>query len=953
MKKLLASTLAATLIAIAPPCAPYPGVHAATAAEYDVCETFDGFESGAYSSEYLIPEKKDAFVVQDGNNRLCRVNVTSETGDAAGSVFTTPNIAINGETVFSFKIRNARSSEGSVVASLRADRGSADEYKTIINFVKLADGVITYLPQMSPVAESISNDTMADITVTLNYNTGTIRVYRNGVLKVSVDDYRTVRNGSWADFYMESCLFRFQTIVKATPDTAEEPYMAETYLDDIIYCNDTVPDSGIVASGNTIYYKSESGIYSPVDVLKDGRLQSRVLTVNNSSDVRTVNLILAHKSGSELRDVSASDRVELQPGMASVVTCDITVDASESGDRLEAYLWDSAEGLRPLSLKSGYTRPAVENPITSELEYLFNKNGKGVHPRITASKADFDRIRNDASLNGWKQSVISDADAVLTANINVSGPDYIYYSTTSDVMLGVAHRVLDFMKKLGMAYQLTGDTGYSDKAYEIMTKAGEFPDWNPGHFLGTAEMTAAFAIGYDWMYDAFSDEQRSFIEGCILSHGLSEGKEAYDGTGDTENTGWWQMVNHNWNVVCNSGMIVGAVALADVCPDLCFEIIDTATTNLGYALRRFAPDGAWDEGYDYVEFILQTLSNAQSSVVNSFGTDFGIGAYPGMDSIGDFMIHMTGKNASNNLHDAVCVPVNTPELMWLAQVYDKPVYGAFRMKYIERNHLSPTPLDLIYYDSEYTRADAELNLDAHFGDMEYISHRSSWDENALWLSAHGGNVTVNHGHADCGSFVFEALGERWAWDLGPDTYTASGYFDENSRYLFYRARAEGHNVIVIDPDTSAGQELDGTGIVTRFDVTGTEPCTEMNLTSAYDTKADSVVRTFRLTDNRSNAVVEDYIKLKSSSNSVYWFMHTTADIIITDDNTAELTLNGKKLRVDFEVSSGIAVLTTEDAVPLTDTGVIQNSGNSSYRKLQLKVSGSEEFTITARLTPIV
>jgi hypothetical protein len=37
-----------------------------------------------------------------------------------------------------------------------------------------------------------------------------------------------------------------------------------------------------------------------------------------------------------------------------------------------------------------------------------------------------------------------------------------------------------------------------------MLAAAAFSDWNPSHFLDVAEMTAALAIGYDWLYEEVS-----------------------------------------------------------------------------------------------------------------------------------------------------------------------------------------------------------------------------------------------------------------------------------------------------------------------------------------------------------------------------------------------------------------------------------------------------------------
>ena len=64
---------------------------------------------------------------------------------------------------------------------------------------------------------------------------------------------------------------------------------------------------------------------------------------------------------------------------------------------------------------------------------------------------------------------------------------------------------------LAMAYILTKDAKYAEGLYDIFEAAGNFPDWNPQHFLDVAEMTCAFAIGYDWLYDYWSDEQKKFL----------------------------------------------------------------------------------------------------------------------------------------------------------------------------------------------------------------------------------------------------------------------------------------------------------------------------------------------------------------------------------------------------------------------------------------------------------
>src|SRR5690554_352124 len=57
------------------------------------------------------------------------------------------------------------------------------------------------------------------------------------------------------------------------------------------------------------------------------------------------------------------------------------------------------------------------------------------------------------------------------------------------------------------------------------------------------------------------------------------------------------------------------------------------------------------------------------------------------------------------------------------------------------------------------------------GDSPVALMRSSWtDPNAIFVGFKAGAANVNHAHMDVGSFVLDALGERWAMDFGAQSY---------------------------------------------------------------------------------------------------------------------------------------------------------------------------------------
>lgn len=63
-------------------------------------------------------------------------------------------------------------------------------------------------------------------------------------------------------------------------------------------------------------------------------------------------------------------------------------------------------------------------------------------------------------------------------------------------------------------------------------------------------MTAAFAIAYDWLYDAWTPSNRTAIMSAIVNNGLNVGLPAYTDA----SYGWWtgrngEVISGNWNCV--------------------------------------------------------------------------------------------------------------------------------------------------------------------------------------------------------------------------------------------------------------------------------------------------------------------------------------------------------------------------------------------------------------------
>ena len=131
-------------------------------------------------------------------------------------------------------------------------------------------------------------------------------------------------------------------------------------------------------------------------------------------------------------------------------------------------------------------------------------------------------------------------------------------------LLAISRIALKRIYYLSYAYRMTGDKKYAHRAEQEMLAVSRFTDWNPTHFLDVGEMVMALAIGYDWLYDQWTPEQRQYIEKALFKKGVEQTRDLYLGVYDNTTyigndgkvtdfyVGWYDSEN-NWNPVCNGG----------------------------------------------------------------------------------------------------------------------------------------------------------------------------------------------------------------------------------------------------------------------------------------------------------------------------------------------------------------------------------------------------------------
>ena len=279
----------------------------------------------------------------------------------------------------------------------------------------------------------------------------------------------------------------------------------------------------------------------------------------------------------------------------------------------------------PLLAATEPKTPSLSAPSAAEILARLRPG----HPRLLASRDDFaqlkKRIASEARLQSWQTGLGNQARDILSAEPSrYEIPDGLR-------LLATSRRVVERVHTLALLYRLEGDDRYAERAWRELEAAAKFPDWNPRHFLDTAEMTHAFAIGYDWLYDAWTPEHRVLLRQAMVEKGFKPALALYRAHSS------WTKMRHNWNQVCNGGIGMGALALADVEPQIAGEILHDALESLPLAMAEFSPDGAWKEGPGYWNYATSYNVVFLAGLETALGTDFGLSKMAGFSETGFFL----------------------------------------------------------------------------------------------------------------------------------------------------------------------------------------------------------------------------------------------------------------------------------------------------------------------------
>lgn len=521
------------------------------------------------------------------------------------------------------------------------------------------------------------------------------------------------------------------------------------------------------------------------------------------------------------------------------------------------------------------------------------------HPRILLCKGAEKALKKQAKLpvwNGLYESILQACDTMLGLPVNER-------VVVGRRLLATSRENLRRILFLGFAYRMTGEKRYSDRAEAEMLKAASFSDWNPSHFLDVAEMTAALAIGYDWLYPKLSETSRRTIRTAILEKGLkpSFGKE-HDAILNAPT---------NWNQVCHCGMAYGALAVAETEPDLARRTIERAVEKVRIPMRHYAPDGAYPEGYAYWEYGTSFNVLLISAMENAFGTDFGLCDAPGFLESGKFMLHMVTPQLRSFCYSDCSTDAGLlPALFWFyRKTGDASILcnqGWLLQADSRKNHLQDRLLPLLFVWGQGASLDKPTVPETLYwkggGDNPVFLMRSGWnDPDALYVGVKMGTPGASHAHMDVGSFIFEADGVRWAIDMGGEDYDrlekrgvdlwngAQG----SQRWEVFRYNNKAHNTLTFNDKP---QSIKGKVQIKDWRDSARLRYVAMDLTPVYEGQVRYAERAVAMVDD-SYAVIEDRVEPGLYYTRMRWTLVTEATPRILSDSVLLLEKEGKRCYV--------------------------------------------------------
>ena len=546
-----------------------------------------------------------------------------------------------------------------------------------------------------------------------------------------------------------------------------------------------------------------------------------------------------------------------------------------------------------------------QKTLLKECDVDFSKISKN-HPRIFFKDDEIalikSRLDKNILLKNQHDKVLEIAEKSLTAKKLVFKLD-----KSKRRILGISREFLKRIAALSYAYKMTADKKYLLAAEREMLNASSFKDWNPSHYLDTAEMALAIAVGYDSLYNNLSQSTRNTLETALIEKAL-------------KHDSWGFYSTHNWNQVCNAGVLAAAFAIFEKDKDLAKHIIVRSINANPISLQAYAPDGVYPEGVGYWEYGTSFQTILIDILRNALGNDFGISKNIGLLKSAKFVSACVSHNGMQfNFSDNGTLFSGTSTLFWfvnetndfsiLTPLKDKlnnpdfwnthgiavkvsyPRLMPLFLKHVAKIDVSniPNTQQRVFYARGFC-AVATVKTSA---------------ENKIFLGVKAGKGNNGHGHLDAGSFVFDIDEHRWIEDIKILPYANveakkinlwSYNKPTSERWSLIRYINQYHSTLTAD---GKNHNISAVAPIVAYWDSKKESGVKIDIQKVLASNLKKAERTFKIIDEK-HLEITDVLQASDKDVVITFPLPSCAKVKIVADNKIELSKNECVLSVVAE-----------------------------------------------------
>ena len=451
------------------------------------------------------------------------------------------------------------------------------------------------------------------------------------------------------------------------------------------------------------------------------------------------------------------------------------VRAAETDDKFETTY--SKKLYSNLENKGNYTRPSASK-ILSDYK-------AGVHPRIMLTSDKVSQLKSEIKSSpkaSLYNTIKSKADALVNGlkdneeNYLFNWSDLVYKGRmpgSKAVGGNGADEFREDMMVLGMMYQLTGSTDYSNAAWKILNRVTSYDEINWSHDLDFGIICQGYAIGYDWMYSAWANDSSKLdrLNTKIKSQCLEYANHSYtdNNTSKDNHVVMGTFLDHNHNAFVNSGVAMVSLALMDKYPNVTSSLVYDSFRCLERNLNRYAPDGVTSEGPEYqihtidnLAYLFSSLETAMkpSAIKNSL---YGLDTCPGFKD-GKALLAVyaeTSDVGQFSFSDTLDGLISGGGMIYFEQHYGINGFREQTYNRVIKKDSASRVEALCWFEKDNGKSDVSRDFVANGngkndGDISLATFRNNFESGQSYVGIKAGKTKKEcFIHMDEGSFIFQ------------------------------------------------------------------------------------------------------------------------------------------------------------------------------------------------------